>query len=58
MLGTSETSRWLNLALFQGAPSKKGLKTLVRVFISRSYREFLLIAVTMVRLWRHRQILC
>ncbi|KAG7562564.1 hypothetical protein FFLO_02038 [Filobasidium floriforme] len=28
MLGTSETSRWLNLALFQGAPSKKGLKTL------------------------------
>jgi len=28
MLGSSETSRWLNLALFQGAPAKKGLKTL------------------------------
>lgn len=31
MLGTSETSRWLNLALFQGAPDKKGPTTLSMV---------------------------
>lgn len=30
MMGSAETSRWLNVALFQGAPAKKGLKTLVR----------------------------
>lgn len=28
MLGTAETSRWLNITLFQGAPSRKGLQTL------------------------------
>lgn len=30
MLGKDETSRWMNLALYQGAPSKKGLATIVR----------------------------
>lgn len=29
LLGKDETSRWLNLALYQGAPLKKGLTTLV-----------------------------
>ncbi|KAJ9105420.1 hypothetical protein QFC21_001791 [Naganishia friedmannii] len=28
VLGMSETARWLNLALYQGAPAKKGLTTL------------------------------
>jgi peptidylprolyl isomerase domain and WD repeat-containing protein 1 len=28
VLGMSETARWLNLSLYQGAPAKKGLTTL------------------------------
>lgn len=30
ILGKDETSRWMNLALYQGAPSKKGFSTIVR----------------------------
>lgn len=31
LLGHTETSRWLNLALYQGAPEKKGLTTMAMV---------------------------
>ena len=30
LLGKDETGRWLNLSLYQGAPAKKGMATLVR----------------------------
>lgn len=58
MLGTSETSRWLNLALFQGAPSKKGLKTLVSILRSRESPLNQPLTAAMDRRWLHRQILC
>lgn len=33
LLGKDEVVRWLNLSLYQGAPSKKGVTTMVRQLI-------------------------
>lgn len=32
LLGKDENVRWLNFSLYQGAPGKKGFKSMVRVF--------------------------
>lgn len=39
LLGKDETGRWLNLSLYQGAPSKKGVSTIVSSRASWSCKQ-------------------
>lgn len=51
LLGKSESNRFVNVSLYQGAPKKKGVYTLVK----RKYIELILIFTC--RLWLHQKIL-
>src|SRR4051812_19714156 len=54
LLGKDETGRWLNLALYQGAPAKKGITTMVRCVPERMINDT---EAVWSRQWQHPPIL-
>lgn len=57
LLGKDEVVRWMNLALYQGAPAKKGITTMVHIIYLVSFPSTLIRSCfeSTIRQWQPRQ---